>query len=87
MIIICESKTIDAPYGDSFINYEFWIVHGAKSNPTQERCILSLGFQTKFIKWTMMKKMIEEKSIEGLKINLEIWLKDSTEKGHMKKKN
>jgi hypothetical protein len=34
LIIMNQSQTIDAPYSDTFVCRELWIVHGAKSRPT-----------------------------------------------------
>lgn len=61
-----ENKTYDAPYSDSFVTKEAWVIVGSQKNPDHPMIILTQFYQVKFFKYTIMKKTINTKSEEGI---------------------
>mgnify|MGYP007078182200 CR=1 FL=1 len=62
-------------------------MHGSKSNPAQERCLLTQMIDVHMVKFSFFKSKIIERSRAGHSEFLDLWWKEATEKGHFKKKN
>ena len=85
LVLRIDSKTIDAPYSDTFLCRELWLVQGSSENPRQQRCNLSVMTQVDFVKSTMFRGQITPRAMQGIKEVVENWFKDVELKGLLKK--
>jgi len=72
IIIDIDSKTIHAPYSDTFSCRESFIVISAGKGSKQ--IILQRMMQIAFVKWTMLKSKITVAAEKGIIENSELWL-------------
>lgn len=67
LVVEMSIKSLDAPYCDTFLCEEVWIVTGSSSKPQQERCVLQQMIRINFVKYTMFKSKINARALEGMK--------------------
>ena len=87
MIIEIESKTHEAPYSDTFVCKEAWLVLGSEKDPKHEKSRLSHFYKVEFHKYTMFKSQITAKAEEGIAKGLKIWNEYAIENGHFNRKS
>lgn len=80
LVIYCENRTPDVPYGDCFFVCDRWIV--TSPFPNAERSMLIAYGKVTMVKSTMFKGRITTKSHEGIIQYMKDWVAMVTKKGH-----
>lgn len=81
------SKTHEAPYSDTFVCKETWIIVGSVKDAKYPQVRLSQLYQVSFHKYTMFKGQITGRSEEGIILAMNKWLEYAKENGHLDKKS
>ena len=71
IIIEIDSKTIDAPYSDTFSCKELWIAMCREKG--EPMIVMQKLMQVAFVKWTMLKAKIQGAAEAGLVEVAQIW--------------
>jgi hypothetical protein len=58
LVVEVVVETFDAPYCDSFVCKECWVLIGSEANELQQRSILTQFYKVDFSKYTIFKKTI-----------------------------
>ena len=69
------SKTPEVPYGNSFQLEEKWEFQLIEGSPTKTKLLVT--FWAVVLKPFMMSKLVEDKSLEGMKEDMQIWIKEA----------
>jgi len=81
LVIEMDVKTFDAPYCDTFICKEAWVV--LQPLPEQQRCIVVKSMKIHFVKSTFFKGKIQARSEQGMQETAVAWLKHAQQRGHL----
>lgn len=85
LILDIESRTVEAPYSDTFYVQEAWIVLSNESLREKKSIFIRLSY-INFVKYTMFKGTIEGKAVPGIKEAAALWLATVDKLGHFKTK-
>ena len=81
VIVDVDSKTIHAPYSDTFSCRESYIVMCSEKGAKQ--IVYQRMMQVAFVKYTMFKSKITVAAEKGIAETSELWLAQAREGGHM----
>eukprot|EP00347_Sterkiella_histriomuscorum_P008395 403345259 len=83
IIIDMENRTLDVPYSDAFIVHERWVLFSTHKDV--QKTLLRVMMSLEFVKSSLFKAKITNKSEEGMKENTTQWLQYAKEGGHFNK--
>eukprot|EP00347_Sterkiella_histriomuscorum_P000186 403376851 len=83
IIVDMENRTLDVPYSDAFIVHERWVLFSTHKDVQQT--LLRVMMSLEFVKSSLFKVKITNKSEEGMKENTIQWLQYAKEGGHFNK--
>lgn len=84
LVIEYNTKTLDAPYSDTFSCREVWIV--LSGNPNEQKCIVEKKYNIDFVKSTIFKSKIEDRASKGIIESNQFWSDHAKKNGHFDKK-
>ena len=64
LIVEFNTKTLDAPYSDTFSCREVWIM--LSGNPKEQKCIVAKKYNIDFVKSTIFRSKIEDRASKGI---------------------
>ena len=84
-VLICiDTKTFDAPYCDTFVCKESWVI--LSSSETSRRCAVKKMIKIHFVKSTFFKGKIQARAEEGMLESVKKWKLHSQSQGHLQSK-
>jgi hypothetical protein len=72
IVVEIDCKTYDAPYCDTFLCKECWVITGSDIE-AHERSILTQFIKVEMLKYTIFKSKIIYKGEEGVGLTLKAW--------------
>lgn len=72
IVVEIDCKTYDAPYCDTFLCKECWVITGSEIE-SLERSILTQYIKVEMLKYTIFKSKIIYKGEEGVALTLKAW--------------
>ena len=73
LVLDVDSKTVEAPYSDTFYVQEAWIVLSSQSLCEKKSIFIRIAY-VNFVKYTMFKGTVTDKATEGIKEAAKFWL-------------
>ncbi|CDW77375.1 UNKNOWN [Stylonychia lemnae] len=84
ILLDMQNKSLDVPYADSFQIDEKWQIISDKS--TTYKCLLRVQINIVFVKSTLFKGRIISRTIEGMKENIEHWIRIAKDLGYLEQR-
>ena len=85
LVLEMDSKTVEAPYSDTFYVQEAWLVLSTEALCEKKSIFIRLAF-INFVKYTLFKGTITDKAVPGIKDAAKLWHATVDKLGHLKTK-